>query len=256
MLKTSLALMLAVYAFPSIAKMSEATPIIGIVGAMDVEVEALLPIIEHQKVKTIGSHQFYIGELQGRPVVVTKSGVGKVNAAMTTTLLIENFGVESLIFTGIAGASDPKLEPLDVVISTRLVQHDVDLTAFDRPKGLLPDYKDRYFYADSALQKYAFDAAVETLGNDAVYQGIIASGDQFIASKAVVTEIYQEFDAMAVEMEGAALGQVADAFKVPYVVIRTISDKADGSAEMTYSDLKKATADNSARITLNMLKRM
>lgn len=251
MLKKSLALMLAAYSLPSVAGST-----IGIVGAMNVEVEALLPKIQNQQVKKIGSHRFYTGELEGKTVVVTKSGVGKVNAAMTTTLLIESFGVDQLIFTGIAGASDPKLDPLDVVVSTRLVQHDVDLTAFNMPKGLLPDYEERYFYADKALQKYAFDAAVDTLGKESVYRGVIASGDQFIASKVKVTGIYQEYNAMAVEMEGAALGQVADAFKVPYVVIRTISDKADGSADVVYSDLKKATADNSANITLNMLKRM
>ncbi|EGU42391.1 putative 5'-methylthioadenosine/S-adenosylhomocy steine nuclosidase [Vibrio ichthyoenteri ATCC 700023] len=250
MFKKSLAAMLAVYALPSAAST------IGIVGAMDVEVEALLPKIENQQVKQIGSHTFYTGEIEGKEVIVTKSGVGKVNAAMTTTLLIQSFGVEQLIFTGIAGASEPKLDPLDVVISTSLVQHDVDLTMFGKPKGELPDYEDRLFYADKNLQKHAFDAAVDVLGKESVYQGIIASGDQFIANKEVVTGIYKEFNAMAVEMEGAALGQVADAFNVPYVVIRTISDKADGSAEVVYSDLKKATADNSAKITLNMLKRM
>ena len=250
MFKKYFAVMLALYALPSAAST------IGIVGAMDVEVEALLPKIQNQQVETIGSHIFYTGELEGKSVVVTTSGVGKVNAAMTTTLLIKSFGVEQLIFTGIAGASDPKLDPLDVVISTRLVQHDVDLTMFGKPKGELSGYEDRYFYADKNLQKYAFDAAVEVLGKEIVYQGIIASGDQFIANKQIVTGIYKEFNAMAVEMEGAALGQVADAFKIPYVVIRTISDKADGSAEVVYSDLKKATADNSANITLNMLKRM
>lgn len=250
MFKKSCALMLALFAFPSFSST------IGIVGAMDVEVEALLPKIQNQQMQKIGSHTFYIGELEGKNVIVTQSGVGKVNAAMTTTLLIQSFGVEQLIFTGIAGASEPKLDPLDVVISTSLVQHDVDLTMFGKPKGELSGYDDRHFYADKNLQKYAFDAAVDVLGKESVYQGIIASGDQFIANKEIVTGIYEEFNAMAVEMEGAALGQVADAFNVSYVVIRTISDKADGSAEVVYSDLKKATADNSANITLNMLKRM
>ncbi len=251
MFKKSLVFILAAFSLPTFAAST-----IGIVGAMDVEVEALLPKIQNQQIKKVANHTFYIGELEGKSVVVTQSGVGKVNAAMTTTLLIESFGVNQLIFTGIAGASDPKLDPLDVVISTRTVHHDVDLTAFNKPKGLLPDYQERYFYADKALQNYAYEAAVETLGKESVFRGIIASGDQFIASKVKVTGIYQEFNAMAVEMEGAALGQVATAFKVPYVVIRTISDKADGSADVVYSELKKATADNSATITLKMLKRM
>lgn len=234
MFKKSLVFILAAFSLPTFAAST-----IGIVGAMDVEVEALLPKIQNQQIKKVANHTFYIGELEGKSVVVTQSGVGKVNAAMTTTLLIESFGVNQLIFTGIAGASDPKLDPLDVVISTRTVHHDVDLTAFNKPKGLLPDCQERYFYADKALQNYAYEAAVETLGKESVFRGIIASGDQFIASKVKVTGIYQEFNAMAVEMEGAALGQVATAFKVPYVVIRTISDKADGSADVVYSELKK-----------------
>ncbi len=228
-------------------------PITGIVGAMDVEIEALLPKITDHRVVTIANHQFHQGQLADQNVIVTKSGVGKVNAALTTTLLIQHFGVDQLIFTGIAGASDPRVDPLDVVISTKLVQHDVDLTAFDRPKGLLPEQADRFFFADEKLQTRAYDAAVTVLGQDQVFKGIIASGDQFIADKQVVNQIHQEFSAMAVEMEGAALGQVAQAFDVPYVVIRTISDKADGSAELIYEDLKKATAHNAANITFQML---
>ncbi|MGB2079239.1 MAG: 5'-methylthioadenosine/adenosylhomocysteine nucleosidase [Vibrio sp.] len=251
MFKKCLLLICLFWSLPSFAAQT-----IAIVGAMDVEIQALLPKIDDQKIIHIGQHAFYTGELEGQSVVVTKSGVGKVNAAMTTTLLIHQFKVDQVIFTGIAGASSAELNPLDVVISTKLVQHDVDLTAFDSPKGLLPEQDDRFFYADKNLQQLAYQAAVKTLGEKKVYQGIIASGDQFIANKALVNQIHSEFGAMAVEMEGAALAQVAQAFAVPYVVIRTISDKADGSAHMTYSDLKQATADNSARITLNMLKQM
>lgn len=169
MFKKSLVFILAAFSLPTFAAST-----IGIVGAMDVEVEALLPKnSESTNQKKLRTTLFYIGELEGKSVVVTQSGVGKVNAAMTTTLLIESFGVNQLIFTGIAGASDPKLDPLDVVISTRTVHHDVDLTAFNKPKGLLPDYQERYFYADKALQNYAYEAAVETLGKESVFRGIM-----------------------------------------------------------------------------------
>ncbi|UJF20019.1 5'-methylthioadenosine/adenosylhomocysteine nucleosidase [Vibrio sp. SS-MA-C1-2] len=236
---------------------AHATQTIAIMGAMDVEIEALLPSIQNSQEKTIGGHSYYTGMIEDKNVVVTRSGVGKVNAAITTTVLIREFNADKIIFTGIAGAVDPKLNPLDVVVSTGLVQHDVDLTAFNRPKGLLPEYDDRFFYSDKALNKIAFDAASAVVQDStekhAVYQGVIATGDQFIANKEVVHHLYTEFNAMAVEMEGAAVAQAAFNFNVPFVVIRTISDKADGSAHMVYSELKKATADNSAAITLKML---
>ncbi|MCE0495558.1 5'-methylthioadenosine/adenosylhomocysteine nucleosidase [Vibrio salinus] len=229
---------------------------IAIIGAMDVEIEALVPQLKNKEDVTIANHKFYQGELAGKPVVITKSGVGKVNTAITATLLATKYDLKDIIFTGIAGACSPEVEPMDVVISTALVQHDVDLTAFNRPKGLLPGYTSREFLPGKALLKKAYQASISVLPNNKVHEGIIASGDQFIASKQKVSDIHKEFNAMAVEMEGAALGQVAQKFKIPYIVIRTISDKADGSAEVTYSELKKATADNSAKITLALLKEL
>ncbi|OLQ94553.1 5'-methylthioadenosine/S-adenosylhomocysteine nucleosidase [Vibrio ponticus] len=226
----------------------------AIVGAMDVEIEGLLPKLTNVEQKTIGKHLFHIGQLNGKPVVVTKSGVGKVNAALTTTLLATEFGVDSIVFTGIAGASAPELDPMDVVISTALVQHDVDLTVFGAPMGLLDGFDSREFLPSDALVKHALKSAQTVLGKDLVTTGTIVSGDQFIADKAKVAYLYKEFNAKAVEMEGAALAQVADQFDIPYVVIRTISDKADGSAALTYEEMKKATADNSVAIILEMMK--
>jgi len=226
---------------------------IAILGAMDAEIEKLLPEISQRQVHTVAANTYYTGFIQGKPVVVARSGVGKVNAAITTYVLINQFDVSSIIFTGIAGAASPKLNVADVVISTALVQHDVDLTAFGAPKGQLHGYDDRYFYADKKLQTLAINAAKDAIGETRVHSGIIATGDQFIADKAVVSMLLTEFNAMAVEMEGAAVAQVADMFKTPLVVIRTISDKADGSAHLVYSEAKQVTADNSVAITLNMI---
>ncbi|MGF1909341.1 5'-methylthioadenosine/adenosylhomocysteine nucleosidase [Vibrio kasasachensis] len=244
------ALLLTIISFNTAAS-TERT---AIVGAMDVEIEGILPTLTNVEEKTIGKHLFHVGQLNNKPVVVTKSGVGKVNAALTTTLLATEFNVSSIIFTGIAGASGPELEPMDVVISTGLVQHDVDLTVFGSPMGLLDGYENRVFLPSDALVKQALEAAQTALGKEQVTTGIIASGDQFIANKEKVAYLYKEFQAKAVEMEGAALAQVADQFDIPYVVIRTISDKADGSAALTYEEMKKATADNSVAIILEMLK--
>ncbi|WP_162064218.1 5'-methylthioadenosine/adenosylhomocysteine nucleosidase [Vibrio taketomensis] len=245
-----LAALLSVFSFQSMA----APERIAIVGAMDVEIEGVLPKITNLDKQTIGNHLFYVGELNNKPVVVTKSGVGKVNAAMTTTLLATEFNVGSIIFTGIAGASAPELEPMDVVISTALVQHDVDLTVFGSPMGLIDGYDSREFIPSEQLVERALSSAKKVLGEERVTTGVIASGDQFIANKEKVAYLYQEFNAKAVEMEGAALAQVADKFAIPYVVIRTMSDKADGSAVLSYEEMKKATADNSVAIILDMVK--
>lgn len=229
---------------------------IAILGAMDAEIEKLLPEISQRQVHTVAANTYYTGLIQGKPVVVARSGVGKVNAAITTYVLINEFNVRSIIFTGIAGAASPELNVADVVISTELVQHDVDLTVFGAPKGLLDGYDDRYFYADKKLQALAVNAAKDAVGQARVHSGIIATGDQFIADKAVVNMLLKEFNAMAVEMEGAAVAQVADMFDIPFVVIRTISDKADGSAHLAYEEAKQVTADNSVAITLNMIGKM
>lgn len=240
---------------PTVNAQEELQPI-AIMGAMDAEIEKLLPEIKHRQTHIIAKNTYYTGQIQGKPVVVTRSGVGKVNAAITTYVLINHFNTNRIIFTGIAGAAGPKLNVADVVISTALVQHDVDLTAFGAPKGQLDGYDDRYFYADKKLQAIALVAANEAVGKDRVHSGIIATGDQFIADKTVVSMLLEEFNAIAVEMEGAAVAQVADMFDIPLVVIRTISDKADGSAHLVYEEAKQVTADNSVAITLNMIRKL
>lgn len=229
---------------------------IAIVGAMDVEIEKLIPQIEQRQTTTLRGHTYYTGTLKGHKIVLTRSGIGKVNAAVTTTELINEFDVNSVIFTGIAGAVHPDLEPADVVIGTSLVQHDVDLTAFGMDEGHMSGFDSRLFPADPTLVANATTAATAVAGKERVHQGIIATGDQFVANKDDVKDIYQEFNAMALEMEGAAVAQVASLYQTPFVVIRTISDKADGSAHSDYEKMKAVTAHHSANITLKMLESM
>lgn len=235
--------------------MAEHRPI-AILGAMDAEIEKLLPEIKQRQIHEVSANTYYTGTIEGRNVVVARSGVGKVNASITAYVLINHFNADSIIFTGIAGAADNKLNVADVVVSSALVQHDVDLTVFGAPKGQLSGYDNRLFVADKQLVEIALKAANKVVGSERVHEGIIATGDQFIADKAVVKMLQEEFDAMAVEMEGAAVAQVTDMFDIPLVVIRTISDKADGSAHMVYEEAKQVTADNSVAITLAMLKGM
>ena len=170
--------------------------------------------------------------------------------------VIREFEVESIIFTGVAGAIDNKLNIADIVISKDLVQHDVDLTAFGRPMGLIPGNNSIEFKADKNLIDIAYESAVKVLGKDKVKIGRIATGDQFIADKDRVKMIGEIFEASAVEMEGGAVAQVAQLYNVPFVVLRAVSDKADGSAKMTYEDFVVVAADNSANIVKEMLKRI
>ena len=257
MFKKNLLLATAMVAFSVCASASSSTfETIAVIGAMDVEIEKLLPEITNRKETKLRGHTYYTGIMRGKNVVVTRSGVGKVNAAVTTSELIREFDVDSLIFTGIAGAVDPELEPSDVVISTALVQHDVDLTAFGNKPGQMDGFDDRNFYADKALIDTATTAARGVVGKDKVNLGVIVTGDQFVADKQAVQKMYKEFKAMAVEMEGAAVAQVAFMYGKPLVVIRTISDKADGSATLDYEEMKTLTANNSAGITLKMLELM
>lgn len=229
---------------------------IAVMGAMDSEIKNLLNEMKNIEVLEKSGTKFYKGILQGKEVVLFKSGVGKVNASMTTTMAIELFQAKKIIFTGVAGAVNNKLNIGDVVISENLVQHDFDTTAFGRKKGLVPGSKDGVFAADKELISVAKDASEKVLGKERSHIGTIATGDQFIADKGKVSELQGEFGAWAVEMEGAAVAHVANLHNIPVVVIRSISDKADGSAHMNFSEFEQLAADNSVNIVKEMLKKM
>lgn len=227
---------------------------IGIIGAMDSEINLLKKSMTDVSSKKIGKITFHEGKIQGKDVVLFRTGVGKVNSAVGTDIAIREFGVDKIIFTGIAGAIDHKLNVLDLVVSDKLAQHDFDLTAFGCPLGLIDEEESPFFQADKELIEIAKTSAIKVLGKDKVHVGTIISGDQFIADKQKVIALGKSFDAKAVEMEGASVAQVAGSmYNVPFVVLRTISDKADGSAQISYEDLKTAASDHSAKIVLEML---
>lgn len=229
---------------------------VAIIGAMDSEIENLLSEMKSTKIKEKASVKFYEGKLEDKDVVLFKSGVGKVNAAMATTLALENYDISEIIFTGVAGAVNDKLNITDIVISDYLVQHDFDTTAFGRKKGLVPGSNDGKFIANKKLINLAKVSADKVLKNNKVYIGTIATGDQFIANKEVVQSLEENFEAWAVEMEGASVAHVANLYNVPVVVIRSMSDKADGSAHMNYSEFEVIAANNSAKIVKEMLNQL
>lgn len=229
---------------------------IGIIGAMEVEVAILKEKMEDVRIIKKASMDFYEGILAGKKVVVVRSGIGKVNAGICAQILADVFSVDAIINTGIAGSLNKNINIGDIVLSTDVVQHDMDATGFGYRKGQIPQMPVFFFNADDNLRRLAAEVCKEVNPDIQVFEGRIASGDQFVCDQDVKNRIVSEFSAYATEMEGAAIGQAAYLNEIPFVVVRAISDKADGSAQMDYSEFEKAAVDHSVRLTLNMLARI
>ena len=229
---------------------------IGIIGAMEQEVAKIKEKMQDVTITSRARMDFYEGTLEGKKVVVVRSGIGKVNAGMCTQILADIFGVEAVINTGIAGSLNNDVNIGDIVLSTDVVQHDMDATGFGYRKGQIPQMPVFFFNADDNLRRLAAEVCKEVNPDIQVFEGRIASGDQFVCDQDVKNRIVSEFSAYATEMEGAAIGQAAYLNEIPFLVVRAISDKADGSAQMDYSEFEKAAVDHSVRLTLNMLARI
>lgn len=226
---------------------------IGIIGAMEVEVEKLKARMENVEITRRASMEFYAGILEDKNVVVVRSGIGKVNAAVCTQILIDEFEAEAVINTGIAGSLNADINIGDLVISTDLVHHDMNAVAFGYPVGQIPQMEAFSFRSDENLRKLAVQACRDVNPDIEVYEGRIASGDQFVADQGVKDEIIKNFDACAVEMEGAAIAQAAYLNNVPFLVVRAISDKADGSAEVDYPTFEALAVEHCVKMTLRIL---
>lgn len=226
---------------------------VGIIGAMDEEVRALKEKMETPKVQEMAGLEFVMGKLAKMSVVVVQCGIGKVNAALCTQILIDQFHVEAIINIGVAGALYPGLEIGDIVISSDAMYHDFDTSAFGDPIGTIPRMKESIFQADSKLIHLAKEAGerIKTVHN--VYVARIVSGDQFISDKQKKDWIWRQFGAYCTEMEGAAVAHVCYVNKVPFVVIRSISDGADQSAEMNFNQFVQLAAQNSSALIEQML---
>ncbi len=228
---------------------------IGIIGAMEVEVEILKSKIENLEIKTIAKIDFYTGQLSGKNVVLARSGIGKVNATICTQILIDKFEVDAVINTGVAGAIGSEVDVYDVVVSTELLQHDFDTTAVGDKIGVVCGLDVEMFKANDTLRKIAVEGAKETLDSN-VFEGIIATGDQFISSRDKKNFIRDTFNAMCAEMEGGAIAHTCYLNDIPFVVIRSISDKADDTAEVSYMEFVGKAAKDSSEITQYLLKEL
>jgi adenosylhomocysteine nucleosidase len=179
--------------------------------------------------------------------------VGKVNAAVTTQILIDQFQVEQVIFTGVAGAIHPDLQIGDIVVSTDCLQHDMDATPLGFAPGQIPFSEQWIWQADPQLVKRAVEAGRKLDGEIRVVTGRILSGDQFVASREKVAKLHEQFAAHCTEMEGAAVGQVCAMNGIPFVIVRSMSDKADGSAHVNFVEFTKLAAQRSFEIVRHML---
>lgn len=230
---------------------------IGIIGAMEIEIEHLRSLMGENITKTeAGSLLFMEGKIHGNDVVLVRSGIGKVNAALCAQRLILQFGCKNIINTGIAGAMAHGLGVMDFVVSSDCVYHDMDATGFGYKVGQIPQMGVYSFEADKKMIeacKKAFSESEESKGHKMI-EGRIATGDQFISEKALKSKIAENVNPACVEMEGAAIAHACYLNKVPFVVLRCMSDMADDLSSNGYEFNEKIAAELSAKICENVVK--
>lgn len=218
---------------------------IGIIGAMEDEVAQLKKNMEIEETTEVASLSFCRGKLSGREVVVVRSGIGKVNAAICTQILVDQFHVDVIINTGIAGSLDAEIDIGDIVISTDAVEHDMDASIFGDPIGQIPQMDTFSFPADESLVKLAKEVNEKANPDVHTWIGRVVSGDQFVSSGEKKEQLIRVFDAKCTEMEGAAIAHAAYLNKISCVIIRAISDKADNSAVVDYPAFEAAAIRHS-----------
>ena len=224
---------------------------LGIIGAMQQEVETLLGVLENRQTEIRGGCTFYAGKLEGLDAVIVQCGVGKVNAAMCAQILCDRYEVTHIVNTGIAGSLSAQLDIADMVVSKDAMYHDFDCVHFGYEMGKVPGMDVVAFPADQGMMGYAF-AAAEAVNPGHTKVGRVASGDLFVASKEAKENIIAKTGALCTEMEGAAIAQTAYRNKIPFVILRAISDKADDSAEMDYPTFERIAAHRCADMTIHL----
>lgn len=226
--------------------------IVGIIGAMDVEVDSLKNLMSNPCIDQIGSVLYYKGEINGVECVVAVAGVGKVNAAVCAQTMILKYSPDVLINIGVAGGLDERLGVGDVVVAETVVEHDMDTTACGDLAGFISGLNRVYIDCDKKMVERLYKAAKEISGLN-VIKGVIASGDQFISLESQRNRIISEFHAAAAEMEGASIGHVCAMSNVPFAVMRAISDGANHDSAVDFPTFAKMAAKNSIDIILKLL---
>lgn len=228
---------------------------IGIIGAMEVEVQELKSKMKDKVVTKKAGLDFCEGKIGDNDVVIVRSGIGKVNAGICVQILVDVFHITHVLNTGVAGSLKNVMNIGDIVVSTEAAYHDMDATIFGYQYGEVPQLGTATFKADEKMRKTAVSAVKEADPDIQVFEGEVVSGDQFIGSRAQKKEILKHFpDAYCAEMEGSAIAQAAYVNQIPFVIIRAISDKADESSSMSYDEFEGKAAIHCARLVEYMLK--
>ena len=226
---------------------------VAIMGAMIEEITPLLEYIGDYKEHRYADNIFYEAKYKGLDLIIAYSKIGKVFSALTATTLIEKFGANQLLFTGVAGAINEDLKVGDLIVATKLCQHDVDIVAFGHPYGFVPEGK-LFIDTNTSLREIAKSVSDEL--NIKLYEGVIATGDQFIASPQKKEWIQKTFHADAIEMEGASVAVVCDALNVDFFILRSISDAADMDAGFDFDKFLESSAKQSANFIVKMLEHL
>ena len=226
---------------------------IGIIGAMDIEVENLKNAIKQAETKNVSGIDFVSGEIEGKSVVIAKAGIGKVNAAVCAQTMILLYKPDVVINTGVAGSLSPEASIGDIVIGTDAVQHDMDTSPLGDPVGFISGINTVWLQCDETTREKLLSAAGK-IGGFKTVCGRIATGDAFLNSTEQKEKIVRNFSAVAGEMEGGSIGQVCVINKTPFAVVRAISDNADGSSHMDYPTFLKIAAENSTKLMLEYIK--
>lgn len=256
LLVMTLLLIVSLFSFLGCSKTNDASKekVLGVIGAMEEEVAILKGKMKIEDTLKEAGMEFYKGNLDGKEIVLVRSGVGKVNMAACTQILVDKFNVSAVINSGVAGTMDPELKQGDIVISTDAVQHDFDTTACGDPLGEISRLGITFFKADKGMID-TLEKASKNVNGVTVKEGRVASGDQFVAGGEVSKRIKKNFGNVgAIEMEGAAMAQVAYLNNIPFVIIRSISDKADGSADLSYEQFLPIASKNASSLLEEFIK--
>lgn len=226
----------------------------GIIAAMKEEMQEIEKIMTEIEMKRIYELNFIEGKINNIDIVLVEAGIGKVNAARTTQILIDNFSVDAIINVGSAGSANDNLEIGDIVIGSKIVQHDFDITAFGHPKGYISNVG-QFLESDSDLIKKVQETISSRQDNEfKIKIGTIASGDIFCTELQMKEKVRTKFDADAIEMEGAAIGQVCKLDNIPFIIIRSISDKPNGENNITFDQFLEKASKRCAQIIKEFLK--
>ena len=226
---------------------------IGIIGAMDEEVSRLKEKMQVKRIENKAGMEFFEGDLSGKDVVIVRSGIGKVNAGICTQILVDDFQVEAVINTGVAGSLRNEINIGDIVLSSDALQHDMDATGFGYEPGIIPRMDNSIFAADKELLMVAEKVNREVNSEIETFVGRVVSGDQFISDKEKKDYLVKQFSGYCTEMEGAAIAQTCYVNRIPFLVIRAISDKADNSATMDYGEFEAKAIEHTVKLLAGMM---